>query len=60
MTVFDFQTETAVILATASFRHLRPAFCRRTSEQILSDSLDFVIVQAVALMALFMSSVTPT
>ena len=43
MTVFDFQTETAVILATASFRHLRPAFCRRTSEQILSDSLDFVI-----------------
>ena len=60
MTVFDFQTETAVILATASFRHLRPAFCRRTSEQILSDSLDFVIVRAVALMALFMSSVTPT
>ena len=46
MAVFDFQAVTAVILATASFRHLRPAFCRRISERILSDSLDLVIVRA--------------
>ena len=38
MNVFAFQTVTAVVLATASFRHLRPDFCRRTSERILSDS----------------------
>ena len=58
MTVFDFQTVTAVKLVTASFRHLSPAFCKRTSEQILSDSLDFVIVRAVALMALFITAVS--
>ena len=40
MNVFAFQTVTAVILATGSFRHLRPVLCRRTSERILSDSFD--------------------
>jgi len=59
MNVFAFQTVTAVVIATASFRHLRPDFCRRTSERILSESFDFVIVRAVAFMALLMSSVTP-
>ena len=48
MNVFDFHTVTAVILATASFKHLRPAFCRRTSEWILSESLDFLKVRAGA------------
>ena len=39
MNVFAFDTVTAVILATTSFKHLRPAFCRRTSE-VLYMSFD--------------------
>ena len=47
MNVFAFQTVTAVVLATASFRHLRADFCRRASKRFLSDSFDFVMVRAV-------------
>ena len=59
MDCFDFQTVTAVIHATASLRHLRFAFSRVSSDQILSESLVLVIVRAVALMDLLISSVTP-
>ena len=57
MDCFDFQTVTAVTEATASFRHLRLAFCKVTSERILSLSLVLVIALAVALMDLLISSV---
>ena len=59
MDCFDFQTVTAVTEATASFRHLRLAFCKVTSERILSLSLVLVIALAVALMDLLISSITP-
>ena len=55
MDCFDFQTVTAVTEATASFRHLRLAFCKVTSERILSLSLVLVIALAVALMDLLIS-----
>ena len=55
----DFQTVTAVTEATASFRHFKLAFLRTSSDRILSESLDFVIVRAVAFMALLISSKTP-
>ena len=60
MDCFDFQTVIAVIEATASLRHLRFAFLKTSSEQILSDNLVFVIVRAEDLMALFISSMTTT
>ena len=56
----DFQTVVAMIEATASLRHLRPAFLRTSSEQILSDSLVLVIVRAVDFMAKLISSVMQT
>ena len=58
MACFDFQTVTATMDATASFRHLRFAFCSMTSERTLSEGLVFVMVRAVFLIALLMSSVT--
>ena len=59
MVCFDFQTVMAIIEATASFRHLSLAFCKVTSERILSQSLVLVIDRAVDLMALLISSVIP-
>ena len=47
-----------LIEATASFRHFRFALSRTTSERTLSDSFALVIVRAVALISLFISSVT--
>ena len=44
--------------ATDSFKHLRLALLRISSEQILSEIFVFVIVRAAALMALLISSVT--
>ena len=60
MVCLEFQTVTAVIDATASFRHFKLAFRKVSSERILSDSFVFVMVRAVALMALLISSVTLT
>ena len=39
MVIFDFQTVSAVIEATASFRHLRFALCRSFSDGTFSESL---------------------
>ena len=55
---FDFQTKTAIAEAAASFKQRILAFVRITSECILSDSLVLVMVRAVALIALLISSVT--
>ena len=60
MDCLDFQTVTAIIDATASFRHFKLALCNMSSERILSESFVFAIVRAVALMALLISSVTHT
>ena len=57
ITCLDFQVRTAIVEAAASFKHRILAFERITSERILSESLVFVIVRAVALMALLISSV---
>ena len=54
---FDFKIKTAIAEAAASFRQRILALERITSERILSESLVFVMVRAVALMALFISSV---
>ena len=48
----------AIMEATDSFKHLRLALLRISSEQILSEIFVFVIVRAAALMALLISSVT--
>ena len=57
MECLAFHTVVATIEATASFKHLRFALCRITSERTLSESLVFVMVRAVALMHLLISSV---
>ena len=54
-----FQTVMATTEATASFRHFRLAFLRISVDRILSESFDFVIVRAVDLIDLFISSKTP-
>ena len=55
---FDFQTVVAIVEATNSFRHLRLALCKTSSEFTLLLSLVLVIVRADYFMALFISSVT--
>ena len=57
MDCFDFQTVTAMIEATASLRHLRPAFRKTSTDWILSESLVLVMVRAEDFMALLISSV---
>ena len=59
MDCLAFHTVVAIIEPTDSFRHLRFAFLSTSSEWILSLSFVLVMVLAVALMALLMSSVTP-
>ena len=59
MVFFAFHTLKAIMEATDKFKHLRLAFCRTFSVQTLSESLVLVMVWAVALMALLISSVAP-
>ena len=59
MDCLHFQTVIDITEATASFKHFRLAFCKISSERILSESFVLVMVLAVALMALLISSVTP-
>ena len=54
----DFQIKTAIAVAAASFRQRILALERITSDRILSDNLVLVMMRAVALMALLISSVT--
>ena len=57
MVFLAFHTVIATIEATASFKHLRLAFRRTSTEDTLSESLVRVMVRAVDLIALFISSV---
>ena len=57
MNCLDFHTVKAVTDATASFRHFKPALCKMTSERTFSESFVLVMVLAVALIALLISSV---
>ena len=59
MDCLDFHNVTAIIEATASFKHFSLAFQSTGSDGILSNSLVLVMVRATALMDLLMSSVTP-
>ena len=57
MEFLAFQIMTAIMDATASFRHLRFAFCSRSSDRTLSEILVLVIVRADFFIALLISSV---
>ena len=57
MKCLDFQVKMAIDEAVISFRHLSPALVRILSEQILSESFVRVIVRAVDLIVLLISSV---
>ena len=59
MDCFAFQTDTAVIEATASFKHFRFAFSRTISDHFLSHSLVLVMDLAIAFIDLLMSSDIP-
>ena len=58
MECLAFHTVHAIMEATASFRHLRLALRRTTSELTLSESLVLVMVRAVDFIHLLISSVT--
>ena len=57
MDCLAFHTVIAIMEATASFKHLRFALCRMSSERTLSESLVFITMRAVDLMHLLISSV---